>query len=130
MSPSFFQNFWNIVGNDVIGVCLNFLNHDIFPSDINDMTIVLIPKVPNPEEVANFRPISLCNVIYKIISKAMANILNPILARVMSGNQSAFVPGRLIIDNIGVAFETLHFLKHQKSSHHGYAAIKLDMAKA
>ena len=66
ISRSFFQNFWNIMGNDVIGFCLNFLNHGIFTSGINDTTIVLIPKVSNPEEVANFRPISLFNVIYKL----------------------------------------------------------------
>ena len=129
LSASFFQKYWHIVGEGVNVACINCLNHVTFPEHFNHTSIVLIPKGKDPKLVTDFRPISLCNVCYKIISKVLANRLKLILDQIISVNQSAFVPGRLIADNVIVAFECLHYMKIS-SAKNGFASLKLDMSKA
>lgn len=73
-----------MVGDNVINVVLDFLNHGIMLPDVNVTQIVLIPKIKSPEKKSNFRPISLCNVIYKTISKVLANKLKQVLPQLIS----------------------------------------------
>ena len=75
---------------------------------MNFTHIVLIPKKNNPQRITDFRPISLSNVVTRIVSKLLANRLKMVLPNVIFDSQSAFVPSRLIIDNITVAFKMLH----------------------
>ena len=89
---------------------LDFLNHGISPHNFNKTHIVLIPRVKEPKQVFDYRPISLCNVVYKIASKAIANRLKKILPSIFSEIQSGFVHGRLITSNVLVAFETMHHI--------------------
>ncbi|KAA3477126.1 LINE-1 reverse transcriptase isogeny [Gossypium australe] len=72
---------------------------------------MLIPKTPNPTNLVNFRPISLCTVLYKIVTKTIANRLQNYIGRCIDSAQSAFVPGRLISDNVLIAYEILHTLR-------------------
>lgn len=107
----FFQQFWDLLGRDIFNCCKSWLTEYKFPANLNDTTLVLIPKKDNVEIMADLRPIALCNVLYKIIAKVLANRLKTILPHIISENQSAFVPGRNITDNVLVAFEMLHFMK-------------------
>ena len=107
MSCLFFQKFWHIVVRDVVHVVLSVLNSGHMLRKVSLTHIALIPKLKNPTKMSNYRPISLCNVLYKIVSKCVANRLKTILTLVISDAQSAFVPGRLITDNIIVAYEVL-----------------------
>ena len=107
----FFQRHWDLCGTEVTSIVLRILRGEDEATSINDTFIVLIPKVADPEELGQFRPISLCNVMYKIASKVVANRLKQILPEVISEEQSAFVPERLITDNIISAYECLHFMK-------------------
>ena len=130
MPPLFFQNFWHLVKGDVTQSVLHFLNSGSLPNPLNHTFITLIPKTKNPERVSEFRPISLCNVLYKIFSKVLANRLKRVLPHIISEHQSAFIIGRLITDNILVAYETLHYMKNHNSGSSGFMALKLDMSKA
>ena len=101
-------------------------------ASLNHTYISLIPKTKTPEKANDFRPISLCNVLYKIESKTIANCLKKLLPKLVSESQRAFMSDRLILDNILVAFETLPHLKKKKKKKRGkvgYMAIKLDMSK-
>ena len=96
MSSIFYKKFWEVVGTKVTEEVLAVLNGGPMPEGWNDTTIVLIPKVSRPDKIKDLRPISLCNVLYKIVSKVLANRLKKILPDIISSAQSAFVPGRLI----------------------------------
>jgi hypothetical protein len=98
------------------------LNGNGLPSQWNETTVVLIPKIKNPKKMKELRPISLCNVLYKIVSKVLANRLKLILPEIIAPNQSAFVPGRLITDNILLAFEVTHFMQNKRCGADGFAA--------
>jgi hypothetical protein len=126
----FYKKFWNICGDEITREVLQALNSGQILEGWNDTTVVLIPKVDEPELVTQFRPISLCNMIYKIISKLLAARLKTILPEVISPMQSPFVPGRLITDNVLVAYECVHAIKNKISGVNGYCAVKLDMHKA
>ncbi|KAG8474103.1 hypothetical protein CXB51_033612 [Gossypium anomalum] len=99
-------------------------------ASINETIIVLVPKISEPSDMTNFRPISLCRVFYKIIAKTLANRLKGILPRCISLNQSAFVSGRMIHDNILIAQELIHYLHSSKKGSNKGLVVKLDMSKA
>ncbi|KAL0393115.1 UNVERIFIED_CONTAM: Transposon TX1 uncharacterized protein [Sesamum radiatum] len=88
----------------------------------------LIPKVQVPDTVAYFRPISCCNVLYKAIIKSIVHRLCPILERLISPSQYAFIPGRFIIDNVPLAQEL--FSRYNQQRLPPRCALKVDLRKA
>ncbi|KAM2242622.1 hypothetical protein EV1_009536 [Malus domestica] len=129
-NAGFFQHHWEIVGGVVLGMVKSFFCSRRMLQDLNHTNIVLIPKIENPMKMSQFRPISLCNVVYKLISKVLTNRLKRVLPKVISQNQSAFVDGRQINDNVLVVHELLHSMQHKNEEDVYYMAMKLDMAKA
>ena len=121
---------WHIVGTNVSDHVLDCINFGKFLQSINFTHITLIPKKKNPELMSHFRPINLCNVIFKLVSKVMANRLKRILGKIIFDYQSAFVAKRVITDNIFISFEILHYMKSKCQGNTAHMALKLDMSKA
>lgn len=114
----------------MVNCVLQILNTVVMPPGLNDTYICLIPKVSCPQKITEFCPISLCNVVYKIVSKVLANRLKKILPEVINESQSAFVLRRQITDNMLVVFETMHCMNQKRKGKKGLMAIKFDMSKA
>lgn len=89
---------------------LSVLNEGTDLTSWNKTLITLIPKVRNPLMIKEYRPISLCNTCYKIISKTITNRLRPVLFEIIDPHHSAFIPGRLITDNVMIGIECMHWL--------------------
>ena len=127
-SSLFFQTCWDIVGTDVTNAVIDFFQGTQMSRGLAATMIVLIPKKKNPTSWSDFRPISLCNVSNKIISKLLAERMAPLLPALTAPNQSGFIKGRLLSDNVLLAQELFHEL--WKCNPSPNLALKLDMAKA
>jgi len=125
----FYQKSWGIVGKSVSDFVRIVWHNPQLLKDINYTDICLIPKVDQPEHIKQFRPISLCNTLYKIVSKVLTNRIKDTIANVVSPNQTGFIPGRCIRENIIVAQEMAHSMG-KMTGKIGYFAIKVDLAKA
>jgi hypothetical protein len=124
-----YKKFWGTVGDTVVKEVLHVLRGGSIPR-WNKTIVVLIPEVENPDHLKDLCPISLCNVVYKLISKVIVNRLKIILGEAVSPNQSALVPGRLISDNTILAYEMSHFMRRNRKGKDVYMTFKLDMSKA
>lgn len=131
MTPIFFQRFWNVIKKKKLtDVISSFINSGNLLKATNKTIITLIPKIESPTLVFQFRPISLCNVVYRVVAKVLSNRLQPLLKHCISPNQSAFISGRQIMDNIMIAHEFIHCLNRKRNGSNAYMALKLDMSKA
>lgn len=126
----FFIKYCHIILDEITQEVLFATNSRKIPAEWNDTTIVLIPKTDTTELVTQFRPISLCNVLHKIMSNMLDSCLKNILSEIISTTQSAFVPGRMITDNILIAYECIHKIKNKRAGKTGLCVVKLDMHKA
>ncbi|KAM6590718.1 hypothetical protein CsatA_013323 [Cannabis sativa] len=129
MSVLFFKHYWESVGEDFCDAVADFFVKGRMHKGVNSTNVVLIPKMQNPKRPNQFRPISLCNVMYKVISKIIANRIKPILPSLICPTQAAFVPGRSIQDNNILVQEIIHSFNRKKGKE-GFFAIKIDLVKA
>ena len=129
LHAAFFQSQWEVVGDSVCSMIQRIFNGAPIEPELNRTSIVLIPKVPNPEFITEFRPISLCPVLYRLVTRVVVNRLKCVLKYVIAPNQVSFVHGRCITDNIIIAQECIHTMQNCKRKD-GWMAIKVDLEKA
>lgn len=110
----FYQNHWSTVKEEVCKAVKEFFEGGDLPVMLNETVVTLIPKIPMPESINQLRLISCCNFSYKIISKIVVLRLKKFMDSLISPNQSTFVGGRLIQDNLIVAHEVFHALKKRR----------------
>lgn len=128
--PAFFHHYWPLVKKDLYCMVSSFFNRGYLLKELNNTKLILIPKKDCPEHPGDFRPISLCYVTYRIISKVLANRLKNIVPTIVTEFQNAFIKRRSISDNIILAGEVLHHLQKQKKSKNFWCGYKVDFAKA
>ncbi|XP_074369678.1 uncharacterized protein LOC141711143 [Apium graveolens] len=129
-NPAFYQAFWSVVEIDVVKFCHDFMQTGLLPEGVNKTLVCLIPKVKIPQTMGDLRPISLCNVLVRILSKVLSIRLKRCLGSIISENQSAFIEGRLLTDNALITFEINHYMKRHTQGKVGVAGFKIDVSKA
>ena len=123
----FFQNFWDIIGEDLWKAIEASRNGGSLLAEITNSFITLIPKKADPDLPGDYRPIALCNIVYKIFSKVRANRLKGILPKIISEEQTGFMSGISILDDIITIQETIHSVDLNKEA---CMLMKLDIQKA
>ncbi|WZZ51431.1 hypothetical protein YC2023_051538 [Brassica napus] len=126
----FYHNYWEDVKDDIMTEVCAFFETGQLDQQLCHNNICLIPKVYPPNGMKEFRPIAVCNVSYKIITKVLVNRLKKHLGNIFSKNQNAFIPGRMISDNIVVVHEVFHNLKVRKRQATSYMDVKTYITKA
>ena len=129
LHAGFFQRHWNCVGDSVKDEVRNIFLSCEMPAFLNQTLIALIPKQKGPETISHFRPISLCNTIYKLVTKILVQRLRPYMPNLISPCQTALVVGRQGSDNVIIAQETIYSLNKRKGKE-GFMVIKIDLEKA
>ncbi|GLT29996.1 hypothetical protein SLA2020_048230 [Shorea laevis] len=127
-TAEFFKASWTVVGDLVMKAIQEFFTTGKILKELNSTLITLVPKVSNPAKMSEFRPISCCNLLYKFITKILAERLKKCLPFFISRSQCAFVEGRLMVENVFLAQE---IVKHyHKSCLSARCALKIDLMKA
>ena len=128
LHAGFFQHFWHDVKQLVCDEIKNCFAQGCIPDYLNETLITLIPKCQCPEILLHYKPISLCNSIYKVILKIIMGRIRPYLSNLILPLQATFIPGRRGLDNVLIAQEMIYVLDRKKGKD-GYMAIKVDLEK-
>lgn len=124
----FFTAHWRSVGSDMINAVSEFFHSGSLLKQWNATVLTLIPKKTNATSISDFRPISCCNTTYKVISKLLATRLKQVMPMIISNTQSAFIPGRLMIENVLMATELVKGYNWKNLSKR--SMLKVDLKKA
>lgn len=127
-SSEFFTSCWSVIGAEVTAAITKFFSSGTLLKQWNATTLVLISKIQNASKVSDFRPISCLNTLYKVISRLLANRLKSILPSVISHAQSAFLPTRLLSENVLLASEIVQ--GYNRKNIKARALLKVDLRKA
>lgn len=129
LNAGFFQCFWLLVGDSVKKEVNKIFSSLTMSEYLNRTLITLIPKCSNSESFSNYRPISLCHTMYKVVTKMIVARIRPMLSNLISPYQTTFVPGRKGVDNAILVQELIHSMS-RKRGRGGLVAIKIDLEKA
>ncbi|XP_031130731.1 uncharacterized protein LOC116032362 [Ipomoea triloba] len=125
----FYQHFWGEVGPTLTNMVNLALETSTVDKSLLRAYMTLIPKKDTPETAADFRPITLLNVAFKVISKVLVNRMRPIMCKLIGPHQNSFLPGRSTLDNVILTQEIIHNM-HKKKGRKGLMAVKIDLQKA
>ncbi|XP_010530574.2 PREDICTED: uncharacterized protein LOC104807150 isoform X3 [Tarenaya hassleriana] len=124
----FYTETWSIVGGAVTKAVREFFVTSTLLGQLNATSITLVPKKEGAKKLSDFRPISCCNTIYKVIATILTKRLRSVAQRLVSANQNAFLKGRLMVENVLLASEIIR--EYNRNSAHKSAMIKIDIRKA
>lgn len=127
-TKEFFVAAWPILGRDFIVAVQSFFLFGYMPTGVNSTILSLVPKVIPAQTMKDFRPIACCNLLYKVISKILANRLKIIFPDAIEANQCAFLTGRLLLENVLLASELVN--GYHRDGNTDKCAIKFDISKA
>jgi hypothetical protein len=123
----FYQVFWSLIKDDLMALFRDFHRGYLPLFSLNFGIITLLPKEKEVKKIQQYRPICMLNVSFKIFTKVLANRLMSVACSFTMPSQSAFLPGRYILDGVVVLHETIHELKRRKQNG---VILKLDFEKA
>lgn len=124
----FFKAIWSVISQDFIIAVQSVFRFGFLPKGVNSTILDLIPKKLDLMEMKDYRPIACCNVMYKVVSKILANRLKKLLPRIITESQSAFVQGRLLMENVLLALELVKGYHREKITPR--CLMKIDISKA
>lgn len=128
LTSDFYKSSWSFLGVEVLSSITHFFQYSFMPVSTNSTILALVPKRPGASVISDFRPISCLNTLYKVIARLLVRRIKPILPELIVLNQTAFVKGRLIVENTVLAGELVNGY-HRKTGPKRIT-IKVDIAKA
>ena len=128
LTSAFFKSSWEIIGVEVIAAVKNFFATNFLPATANATILSLVPKFPGASKISDFRLISCLNTVYKVVSRLLVKRLKPLLPTLILPSQTAFVNGRLLVENTTLAGELVNGYHKNKGAKK--ITIKVDIAKA